>query len=114
MRTLIVCTLAGLLAFPRQRSRCRRSRRRRRRRRRADTRQAELYAPAVGCHSTFDRFVVRARFANPRYDVRYVRQIVQDGSGNPVSLLGSYRLRVLFRDARGHTSNGTTDLIPNL
>ena len=77
-------------------------------------RQAEIYAPAAGCHPTYDRYVVRARFANPRYDVRYVSQIVQDGSGDPVSLLGSFRLRVLFRDARGHTSNGTTNLIPNL
>jgi hypothetical protein len=78
------------------------------------TRQAELYAPAIGCHSTFDRFVFRARVATPRYDVRYVSQIVQDGSGNPVSLLGNYRLRVLIQNARGHTSNGTTDLIPNV
>ncbi len=78
------------------------------------TRQAEIYAPAAGCHATYDRYVVRARFASPRYDVRYVSQIVQDGSGNPVSLLGRYRLRVLFRNARGHTSNGTTNLIPNL
>jgi hypothetical protein len=76
-------------------------------------RQAELSAPAVGCHATFDRYVIRARVA-PRYDVRYVNRIVQDGSGDPVSLLGSYRLRVLFRNARGHTTNGTTDLIPNV
>ncbi len=78
------------------------------------TRQAELYAPAIGCHATYDRFVFRARVATPRYDVRYVTRIVQDGSGDPVSLLGRYRLKVLIRNARGHTSNGTTDLIPNV
>jgi hypothetical protein len=78
------------------------------------TAQAVLHAPAVGCHSRFDRFVIRARVGTPRYDVRYVRRIVQDGSGNPVSLLGRHRLRVLFPNARGHTSNGTTDLIANV
>ncbi len=78
------------------------------------TPQSELHSPAVGCHPTFDRFVIRARRATPNYDVRYVNRIIQDGSGEPVALLGRYRLRVRFRDARGHTANGTTDLIPNL
>jgi hypothetical protein len=78
------------------------------------TPQSELHSPAVGCHATYDRFVIRSRRATPNYDVRYVSLIVQDGSGKPVSLLGRYRLRVRFRDARGHTAGGTTDLIPNL
>lgn len=73
--------------------------------------QAELYAVAVGCHSGFDRFVVRERFATPGYDVRYVTQIVADGSGNPVSLEGSKRIRVVIRQARGHTQGGT-NLLP--
>jgi hypothetical protein len=83
--------------------------------------QAELFGVAAGCHATFDRFVIRARFGTPRYDVRYVRRIVADGSGRPVSLLGTKRIRVVIRNARGHTQGGTnllpqvrTPLCPNL
>lgn len=73
--------------------------------------QAELVAVATGCHPTFDRFVIRARFATPGYDVRYVRQIVVDPSGLPVRLLGTNRIRVAIRQARGHTQAGT-NLLP--
>ena len=75
--------------------------------------QAELFGAAAGCHSSFDRFVIRARFATPGYDVRYVSQIVADGSGNPVSLLGTKRIRIIVRNARGHTSSGT-NLLPSV
>jgi hypothetical protein len=83
--------------------------------------QAELFGVAVGCHPTFDRLVIRARFGTPRYDVRYVKRIVADGSGRPVALLGTKRIRVVLRNARGHTQGGTsllprvrTPLCPNL
>jgi hypothetical protein len=83
--------------------------------------QAEVFGVATGCHATFDRFVVRARFATPGYDVRYVKRIVADGSGEPVSLRGTKRIRVIVRNARGHTQAGTnllpavrTPLCPNL
>jgi hypothetical protein len=75
--------------------------------------QAELFGIAVGCHPTFDRFVVRGRFATPGYDVRYVNRIVADGSGRPVSLLGTKRIRVVIRQARGHTSAGA-NLLPSV
>jgi hypothetical protein len=83
--------------------------------------QAELFGVATGCHPTFDRLVIRARFATPRYEVRYVKRIVADGSGRPVALLGTKRIRVVIRNARGHTQGGTsllprvrTPLCPNL
>ena len=69
--------------------------------------QVQLSHVRTGCHATFDRFVVEARFGTPRYDVRYVKRIVEDGSGNPVHLLGHKRIRILIRDARGHTQGGT-------
>ena len=75
--------------------------------------QVQLSHLRTGCHATFDRFVVEARFGTPRYDVRYVRRIVADGSGNPVHLLGSKRIRILLRDARGHTQGGTS-LLPQV
>ena len=69
--------------------------------------QVQLSHVRPGCHTSFDRFVVEARFGTPRYDVRYVKRIVEDGSGNPVHLLGHKRIRILIRDARGHTQGGT-------
>ena len=83
--------------------------------------QAELFGVTTGCHPTFDRLVIRARFGIPRYDVRYVKRIVADGSGRPVALRGTKRIRVVIRNARGHTQGGTnllprvrTPLCPNL
>ena len=84
-------------------------------------RQAEVFGVATGCHRTFDRFVVRTRSGTPGYVVRYVRRIVQDGSGRIIPIRGSKRIRVVIRNARGHTEGGTnllprvrTPLCPNL
>ncbi len=74
--------------------------------------QVELYSLRTGCHPTFDRVVLRGRFGTPAYDVRYVTRIVEDGSGDPVPLLGTRRIRVLLRDSRGHTEDGTESLLP--
>jgi hypothetical protein len=83
--------------------------------------QAELTSVGVACHRGFDRFVVRGRLATPGYKVRYARRIVQDGSGDPVPLLGRKRIRVVLRRARAHTEAGdptlprtVTPLCPNL
>jgi hypothetical protein len=75
--------------------------------------QVQLSDNRTGCHATFDRFAFNARFGTPSYDVRYVRKIVADGSGNTVHLLGSKRIRVIIRDARGHTQGGT-NLLKNV
>jgi hypothetical protein len=73
--------------------------------------QVQLSHVTTACHSTFDRFVVRAQFGTPRYGVRYVSQIRADGSGDVVPLQGSKRLRITIRNARGHTEGGT-NLVP--
>jgi hypothetical protein len=75
--------------------------------------QAELYRIDVACHSSYDRFVIRARSGTPRYDVRYVSKIVADGSGNTVSLQGTKRLRVTLHNARAHTQGGGV-LLPSV
>ena len=67
---------------------------------------AELSNAAAGCHQTFDRFVVRARFATPGYDVRYVPRIAADPSGQTVSLLGARRIRIRLNLAAGHDNRG--------
>jgi hypothetical protein len=76
-------------------------------------RQAEVYQVATGCHSTYDRLVIRSRFGTPGYDVRYVSVVRHDATGNVVPLLGTRRIRVLVRDARGHTEAGT-NLLPRV
>jgi hypothetical protein len=75
--------------------------------------QVQLSNNRTGCHATFDRFVFQARFGTPSYRVRYVRRIIEDGSGNTVNLLGSKRLRVVIREARGHTQGGS-NLLTNV
>jgi hypothetical protein len=70
--------------------------------------QAVLSSAAAGCHSGYDRFVVRVGSGGkPGYDVRYVNRIVADPSGNPVSLQGTKRLRVIVRNATAHTLPST-------
>jgi hypothetical protein len=83
--------------------------------------QAQISHLRIGCHATFDRFVVRARFGTPRYDVRYVKRVIEDGSGKTVHLLGKKRIRIVLRNSRAHTQGGagliphtTTPLCPNL
>jgi hypothetical protein len=75
---------------------------------------AELSNVTAACHATFDRFVIRARFATPGYDVRYVPRIIADPSGRPVSLLGSKRIRARFNLAAGHDDHGTNLLASTL
>jgi hypothetical protein len=74
--------------------------------------QAELYRVGVGCHATYDRLVLRFRFAKPGYRVESVTRVAQDPSGRPVPLLGSARLLVVVRAARAHTAAGTAALVP--
>ncbi len=68
--------------------------------------QAQLKSTAVSTNSTYDRFVVRWSSGNPSYRVRYVNQVTQDGSGNPVTLKGTHFLTVRFFSARAHTEAG--------
>lgn len=48
-----------------------------------------------GQHPCFDRFVVDIRGDILGFDVRYVQQVVQDGSGTPVPLRGGADLQVV-------------------
>jgi hypothetical protein len=56
---------------------------------------ASLTGARTGEHPCFDRFVVDIRGDIRGYDVRYVPQVVQDGSGIPVILRGAANLQVI-------------------
>ena len=76
--------------------------------------QAEVYGLRIACHPTFDRFVVRVRFATPGYRVQYVPKVIHDGSGDVVQLRGTRRLRVILGPARAHTEAAGAALVPNV
>jgi hypothetical protein len=73
-----------------------------------------VYDVDAGCHASYDRFVIRARFAKPGYDVRYVKKVVADGSGKTIPLFGKARLLVVIRDARGHSEDGQVNFLPDV
>jgi len=77
--------------------------------------QTENFSISVGCHLTYDRFVIRLRHGGQSgYRVRYVRQVISDGSGLPVPLLGQKKISVVLPNARAHTINGISSLVPNV
>src|SRR5215217_3270738 len=63
-------------------------------------------------HPGFDRVVFEFRGAVPQHTVRYVGQLVEDGSGNPVSAAGAADLEVVFHGANAHAEDGTPSVSP--
>ena len=53
----------------------------------------------------YDRFVIRAKFGTPGYDLRYVSQVIHDGSGLPVPARHP-EVACRGRPARAHTTGG--------
>ena len=52
----------------------------------------------AGQHPCFDRLVIDLGAGpSPGYSVRYVRQIVQDASGQPIPVRGGARLSIVLR-----------------
>ena len=77
------------------------------------TSNRQSLAPIVGAragqHLCYDRFVIDLRSTpTAGYYVRYVRQVVEDGSGHPVPLRGGAFIQVSVRapayDLAGHTT----------
>jgi peptidoglycan hydrolase-like protein with peptidoglycan-binding domain len=60
----------------------------------------------VGGHVTFDRVVFEFTGPVPGYLVRYVPQVFEDGSGNPVPLKGRAFVEVTMRPAAAHDDSG--------
>ena len=63
-------------------------------------------------HPGFDRVVFEFRGTVPQHTVRYVGQLVEDGSGNPVSAAGAADLEVVFHGANAHAEDGTPSVSP--
>ncbi len=62
-------------------------------------------APSVtglraGRHACFDRLVIDHKGRASGYDVRYVSQVSQDGSGFPVPVAGGAKLRIITNATR--------------
>jgi hypothetical protein len=57
----------------------------------------------------YDRIVFDIRGSGlPGYSVRYVPQVVADGSGKPVAVPGKRFLLIVLNPAQAHTDDGTT------
>ncbi|SDQ86530.1 AMIN-like domain-containing (lipo)protein [Thermostaphylospora chromogena] len=59
-----------------------------------------------GGHRGFDRVVIDLDGGVPGYAVRWVDQVVQDGSGEPIDVEGGAFLQITLRPAHAHTSEG--------
>jgi hypothetical protein len=72
-----------------------------------------LVAVRAARHPGFDRVVFEFRGgAVPRHSVRYVDRLVQDGSGNTVSVAGAADLAVIFQGANAHNQSGAPTVSP--
>jgi hypothetical protein len=60
----------------------------------------------VGEHPHFDRVVIDLRGKIPGYNVRFVRRLAYDPSGNPVPLQGRRFIAVTLTPANAHDRSG--------
>ena len=66
----------------------------------------------AGGHADADRVVFEFEGDVPTHSIRYVDQLVEDGSGNPVSLAGAANLEVVFQGANAHRDDGSPTVSP--
>ncbi|HET9557722.1 MAG TPA: hypothetical protein VFS70_11340, partial [Actinomycetota bacterium] len=60
----------------------------------------------------YDRVVFEFRGPVPEHRIGYVDQLVEDGSGNPVSVAGAADLEVVFQGANAHEEDGSPTVSP--
>ena len=65
-----------------------------------------LVAVRAGRQKNADRLVFELRGGRPGFRVEYVDELVQDGSGDPVPLLGRAVVQILLRPAAAHDDAG--------
>jgi hypothetical protein len=66
----------------------------------------------AGSHQGFDRVVFEFDGPVPEHTVSYVDGLVEDGTGDPVSLSGSADLEVVFQGANAHEEDGSPTVSP--
>jgi hypothetical protein len=66
----------------------------------------------AGSHTDYDQVVFEFRGAVPEHRIGYVDQLVEDGTGNPVSVAGAADLEVVFDGANAHEENGSPTVSP--
>jgi hypothetical protein len=66
----------------------------------------------AGSHTGSDRVVFEFRGAVPEHRVQYVDQLVEDGTGDPVSVAGAADLEVVFEGANAHEEDGSPTISP--
>jgi peptidoglycan hydrolase-like protein with peptidoglycan-binding domain len=60
----------------------------------------------AGRHKNFDRLVFEFQGPRPGHQVRYVTQLIQDGSGEPVPLRGRAVVEIVMQPAAAHDEDG--------
>jgi hypothetical protein len=60
--------------------------------------------------SGYDRVVLDIPGALPGYTVKYVSQVLQDGSGQPVNVPGAEHLLIVLNPAQAHRDDGTVTI----
>lgn len=74
--------------------------------------QAQIFNLRAGRHQCYDRLVVDLRFPPaPGYNIRYVPQVVEDGTGDPIPLRGGAFLHVTV-NAPSHDPAGRPTYAP--
>jgi hypothetical protein len=71
-----------------------------------------LVAVRAGSHTGYDRVVFEFQGAVPEHRIRYVDQLVEDGTGDPVSVAGAADLEVVFEGANAHEEDGSPTISP--
>jgi hypothetical protein len=66
----------------------------------------------AGSHTGYDRVVFEFRGAVPEHSIRYVDQLVEDGTGDLVSVAGAADLEVVFEGANAHEEDGSPTISP--
>ncbi|WP_427006462.1 AMIN-like domain-containing (lipo)protein [Pseudarthrobacter sp. H2] len=75
-----------------------------------------LYTLGAGQHPSdnppYDQMSFRFKGAFPSYEIEYVPELIQDGSGKTIPMPGTASiLRVVFHSAQAHSADGTSSTI---